>query len=73
MVEAGLFGQVAIGLDLAAAAMWRRYGGQPGLSFLAETVVPRLRAEGFPAGVIGQLAGGNVARFLARRTPENQG
>jgi phosphotriesterase-related protein len=45
LVADGLDGSIAIGLNLAMASMWRRYGGQPGLLFLNEQVLPRLRGR----------------------------
>ena len=66
LVAAGLDTAVAIGLDLAFASTWRHYGGEPGLLFLTETVLPRLRAEGFSPTSIARLTGQNVAQRLAR-------
>lgn len=66
MVGHGLGEQIAIGLDLARASMWRHYGGQPGLVMLLDQIIPRLRAEEISDAVIAQLIGQNVARCLAR-------
>ncbi len=67
MVAAGLGSQVAVGQDLALPDMWRSWGGAPGLCFLPDVIVPRLRAEGVPDGVLRQLTGANIARRLAHR------
>ncbi len=67
LVADGLGAHVAICLDLALSEMWRTYGGGPGMVFLPEVVLPRLRAEGYPGDVIRQLTGGNVARALVRQ------
>lgn len=64
MVAEGLTGQVALGLDLAAASQWRHYGGGVGLEFLPRNVVARLHAEGLPAAVIHQLTAVNIASRL---------
>jgi predicted metal-dependent phosphotriesterase family hydrolase len=72
MVAEGLADRIAIGLDLAAASMWRHYGGQPGMLALPEQIVPRLRAEGMSESIIALLTGQNIARYLARQTPEEE-
>ncbi len=64
LIADGLDHAIAIGLDLALSATWRRYGGQPGLSFLPEQIVPRLRAEGIGEASIRRLTGQNVAERL---------
>jgi phosphotriesterase-related protein len=66
----GLIEHIAIGLDLALSAMWRHYGGEPGLRFLPEHVVPRLRDDGFTAQEIHQLTGRNIAKHLVWKTPK---
>lgn len=68
LVADGLEGSIAIGLDLAMASSWRRYGGQPGLLFLIEDVLPRLRAEGISEAVILRLTAQNVAQRLTWTT-----
>jgi len=69
LVGEGLGGHIAVCLDMALAEMWRHYGGGPGLLFLAEQIVPRLRALGLPAATIRDLTGGNIARRLVWRAP----
>jgi phosphotriesterase-related protein len=64
LVSDGLDRAVAIGLDLAYRALWRSYGGQPGLVFLPEYVVPRLRAEGMTEATIRRLTALNIAERL---------
>ena len=46
----------------------QHYGGAPGLRFLPEQVLPRLRAEGFGDDAIRQLTAQNVLRRLAWTT-----
>lgn len=65
LVADGLGTQIAVGLDMALSAMWRHYGGQPGLCFLADYVIPRLRAEDVPDTIIRQLTATNIAQHLA--------
>jgi len=67
LVADGLAAHVAICLDMALAEMWTAYGGGPGMAFLPDVILPRLRAEGYPGDVIRQLTGGNVARYLVRQ------
>jgi len=43
MVEAGHTGSMMLGLDLGQRDYFRSYGGGPGLPYLMETFVPRLR------------------------------
>lgn len=66
MVDDGLSGSIAIGLDLAAAAMWQRYGGQLGMLALPQQIVPRLRQEGIGEQEIRQLTGQNIAQRLVK-------
>ena len=72
LVTDGLGTQIAIGLDMELASMWQQYGGQPGMCFLPDQVVPRLRAEGIPAATIHQLTAANIARNLVWRTNETK-
>ena len=72
MVADGLAEHIAVGLDLAEGAMWRHYGGQPGMLALPEQVVPRLREEGISESVIAQLTGQNIAEYLVRQTSEGK-
>jgi phosphotriesterase-related protein len=54
---------------IAVASTWRSYGGQPGLPFLAERIVPRLRAEGLSESAVLRLTARNVAQRLIWQTP----
>ncbi len=65
LTELGLESQIAICLDLAIASMWHHYGGRPGMCFLPEFIVPRLKAEGFTPATIHLLTADNIARRLA--------
>jgi 5-phospho-D-xylono-1,4-lactonase len=46
MVEAGFGGQIVVGMDAARRKYWRSYGGGPGLRFLLQEFVPRLKEAG---------------------------
>jgi predicted metal-dependent phosphotriesterase family hydrolase len=70
LVADGLGDHIAVGLDLAIASNWRRYGGQPGMLALAEQILPRLRAEEMSEPVIRQVTGENIAQRLVWQTPE---
>ena len=64
MVQEGLGHSVALGLDLAQSAMWKHYGGEPGLAMLPTQVLARMKAEGFPEDVIRNLIGHAIAQRL---------
>jgi phosphotriesterase-related protein len=65
LVGAGLDGSIAVCLDLAFPRTWRAYGGEPGLRFLPEVVVPRLVREGYSEQTIRRLTARNVLERLA--------
>ncbi|MCS7225100.1 MAG: hypothetical protein NZ959_11205 [Armatimonadetes bacterium] len=64
MVQAGLGHQILIGNDLGRASYWKHYGGGPGLEWLLNKFVPRLREEGFGQEVLDDLLIHNPRRFL---------
>jgi phosphotriesterase-related protein len=66
MVAHDLEHAVALGTDVADAAMWARLGRGPGLPGFAGAVRARLQAR-VPASAVGQLMGANIARRLAWR------
>lgn len=68
LVAAGLESQIAIGLDLPFPSNMQHFGGAPGLRFLPEQVLPRLRAEGFGDETLRKLTAHNVLRRLAWTT-----
>lgn len=68
LVAAGLESQVAIGLDLAFPSNMQHFGGAPGLRFLPDQVLPRLRAEGIGEDAIRKLTAQNVLHRLAWTT-----
>jgi phosphotriesterase-related protein len=64
-VEHGYDHQILLGMDLARRSYWPTYGGGPGLRYLLETFVPRLRAEGL-GEVVRKIFVENPARAYAR-------
>jgi predicted metal-dependent phosphotriesterase family hydrolase len=52
--ERGLAGQVLVGGDFARRSLFRGYGGEPGLGYLAEVFAPRLRAAAGRCGADGE-------------------
>jgi 5-phospho-D-xylono-1,4-lactonase len=69
MFEAGLGGQVLLGGDNARRSYWKAYGGGPGVAYILQNFVPRLRAEGFTQNEIDQVIIGNPARAFALVRP----
>ena len=65
MVASGFEKSVAIGLDMAHATMWERYGGSPGMLALPDHIVPRLYAEGMSESDVLRLTARNIAERLA--------
>ncbi|MFC2024324.1 hypothetical protein ACFLTJ_01930 [Chloroflexota bacterium] len=68
LVADGFHEYISIGLDMASATMWQHCGGQPGLCFLPNVIIPRLFAEGFPKSIVNQLTGSNIIRRLAKKS-----
>jgi 5-phospho-D-xylono-1,4-lactonase len=62
--EHGYANQILLGMDLARRSYYPSYGGGPGLGYLLETFVPRLRAEGL-GEVVELLLIKNPARAFA--------
>jgi predicted metal-dependent phosphotriesterase family hydrolase len=65
MVEAGHGKQIVWGGDLARPSYQTAYGGAPGLKYILEDFIPRLRNEGFSEDVIADVFVNNPARALA--------
>jgi len=64
MVEAGHSDRMLLGMDLGQRDYFRAYGGGPGLTYLMETFVPRLRTRiGEPA--VNTILVANAARAFA--------
>jgi predicted metal-dependent phosphotriesterase family hydrolase len=65
MFEAGLGSHIVLGGDTARRSYWKAYGGGPGMSYMLERFVPRLRNEGFTAAQLEQVLVQNPARMFA--------
>jgi phosphotriesterase-related protein len=64
MIEAGFLEQILLGMDVTRERL-PAYGGSFGLTFLAETFLPRLRERGVDPEVIDTIMIANPARALA--------
>ena len=69
MFDAGLGTQVLMGGDAARRSYWKSYGGGPGLAYLLECFVPRLKREGFTVEEVDQILVHNPARAFAFAGP----
>ena len=67
--ERGAGDRILLGGDVARRSRYRAYGGLPGLAYLGERVLPRLRAEASPALVEAVLRT-NPARWLTMGVPD---
>jgi len=64
MVEAGHGKQILWGGDLSRQSYQCAYGGQPGLKYILEVFIPRLRKEGYTEEIINDIFINNPARAL---------
>ncbi len=55
MVDAGFEKQILWGGDLSRRSYQTAYGGQPGLSYILNKFIPRMRAEGFSDAIINDI------------------
>jgi phosphotriesterase-related protein len=65
MVDAGHGKQILWGGDLARQSYQRAYGGAPGLQYILDSFIPRLRSEGFSEEVVADIFVNNPARALS--------
>jgi predicted metal-dependent phosphotriesterase family hydrolase len=65
MFAEGFGGQILLGMDAARRKYWRSYGGNPGLRFLLNEFVPRLREAGLRNSDIEAIFVRNPARCYA--------
>jgi 5-phospho-D-xylono-1,4-lactonase len=70
MFELGLGGQIVLGGDTARRSYWKANGGGPGIAYIMEQFIPRLRAEGFKNEQIDMLLVKNPARVFAFATKD---
>ncbi len=70
LADAGHADRVLLGSDLARRSYWRTLGGGPGLGYLLERFVPRLRAEDLGEVADAALTGNAHRAFALRPHPE---
>jgi len=64
MTEVGFGKQILWGGDLSRRSYQTAYGGQPGLAYIINQFIPRLRKEGFDESVINDIFINNPSRAL---------
>jgi phosphotriesterase-related protein len=64
LIESGYGKQILLGNDLGRPSYWKSYGGGPGLTFVLEKFIPRLRDEDISEEAIQNLLVNNPRRFL---------
>lgn len=69
MIAAGYGGRILLGGDTARRSSWRAHGGGPGIAYIVERFLPRLRSEGFDAMAVDDLVVANPARAFSFREP----
>ncbi len=72
LASLGLSDRIVLGTDGARRSLWRAYGGEPGLAWLASTIPTLLRSHGLEQGVIDALFVTNPALALQMAVPEHQ-
>lgn len=65
MVKAGHSKQILWGGDLARQSYQCAYGGGPGLKYILEDFIPRMREEGFSEAIISDIFVNNPAKALS--------
>jgi phosphotriesterase-related protein len=65
MVDAGYADHLVLGGDNGRASYWKAYGGGPGLAYVLERFVPRLREEGLEESAIRKILVDNPRRILS--------
>ncbi len=68
MVDAGAGEHILLGGDVARRTRYVAYGGMPGLAYLGDRYLPRLR-DRLGADAVRLMTVDNPARALALRTP----
>lgn len=69
MAEAGHTSRILLGMDMASRTMWRSYGGGPGMTYLGNTFLRRLRQAGMGVQQIKMFTEYNPSTALAFRNP----
>jgi len=70
MVDSGHAGKVLLAMDMGSRTMWRHYGGGPGMTYLAEVFLPKLRRAGLDQQQIDLFTVHNPAVALGFRQPD---
>ncbi|MFN8482581.1 MAG: hypothetical protein U0768_06005 [Anaerolineae bacterium] len=65
LAAAGFDHQIALATDMADSAMWRSYGGGPGMAAFVTQIGARLASVGFQDSAVRSLTGGAIAERLA--------
>lgn len=67
MVERGFEDKILLGTDMALNTYWKAYDGGPGMAYLMNTFVPRLKKQGLSETVIDKFLVANPAKAFAFR------
>jgi len=67
MLQAGHGSRILLGMDMGPRSMWRSYGGGPGMAYLANVFLPKLRRSGLTTELIDMFTIRNPAAALAMR------
>lgn len=65
--EAGLASRILLGMDMGLRSMWRSYGGGPGMTYLAQVFLVKLRKAGLGVEQISMFTDYNPAQALSFR------
>jgi phosphotriesterase-related protein len=65
LTEAGHCSRILLGMDMAKRSMWRSYGGGPGINYLSEVFLVKLRKAGLGVEQISMFTDYNPARALS--------
>jgi phosphotriesterase-related protein len=69
LTEAGHARRILLGMDMGRRTMWRSYGGGPGMTYLANTFLRKLRMAGMGNEQVVMFTEYNPAAALAFRRP----
>ncbi|MGP4081602.1 phosphotriesterase family protein [Pseudalkalibacillus sp. R45] len=73
LIEAGYGDKVLLGTDFALRSYWKAYGGGPGMAYLLESFIPRLRQHGLSDHLISNILTNNPQQaFSVRRLIKEQ-
>jgi phosphotriesterase-related protein len=69
LTEAGHARRILLGMDMGRRSMWRSYGGGPGMTYLANTFLRKLRMAGMGNEQVAMFTEYNPAAALSFRRP----